>query len=160
MKKLLLLFTIISATLFAQPPLTADSIYWTPKYCDTTQSVEDCTSSWIWHAGVGDCIQPSIEFCTAVWPGMWMTDTYECCCQTASLPGSENGWNGFFGSPCETYLDSIGFIHNDPDYINWTSLDENELKLNGIYIDIYGRMYINQPNGLSILNKKKYFKVK
>ena len=160
MKKLLLLFTIISATLFAQPPLTADSIYWSVKYCDTSQSVEDCTNSWIWHGGIADCIQPSIEFCTAVWPGMWMTDTYECCCQTASMPGSENGWNGFIGSPCETYLDSIGFIHNDPDYVNWTSLDENKLNLNGIYIDIYGRMYINQPNGLSILNKKKYFKVK
>ena len=160
MKKLLLLFTIISATLFAQPPLTADSIYWTPKYCDTTQSVEDCTSSWIWHAGVGNCIQPSIDFCMAVWPGMWMTDTYECCCQVTSLPGAVNAWTGFIGSPCETYLDSIGFIHNDPDYVNWTSLDENELKLNGIYIDIYGRMYINQPDGLSILNRKKYFKVK
>ena len=160
MKKLLLLFTIISATLFAQPPLTADSIYWSVKYCDTSQSVEDCTNSWIWHGGIADCIQPSIEFCTAVWPGMWMTDTYECCCQTASMPGSENGWNGFIGSPCETYLVSIGFIHNYPDYVNWTSLDENKLNLNGIYIDIYGRMYINQPNGLSILNKKKYFKVK
>ena len=89
-----------------------------------------------------------------------MTDTYECCCQVASLPGSENAWTGFFGSPCETYLDSIGFIYNDPDYVNWTSLDENKLNLNGVYIDIYGRVYINQPDGLSILNRKKYFKVK
>ena len=161
MKKLLLLFTIISATVFAQPPLTADSIYWSAKYCDTTQSVEDCTDSWLWHAGIGDCIQPSIEHCTAIWPDNgWITDSYECCCQVTSLPGSESSWTGFIGSPCETYLDSIGFIHNDPDYVNWTSLDENELKLNGIYIDTYGRMYTNQPSGLSILNRKKYFKIK
>ena len=161
MKKLLLLFTIISATVFAQPPETADSIYWSAKYCDTTQSVEDCTDSWLWTGNLNDCIQPSIEHCTAIWPDNgWITDSYECCCQVASLPGSESSWNGFVGSNCQAYLDSIGFVYNDPAFVNWISLNENELKLNGIYIDIYGRMYINQPDGLSILNRKKYFKVK
>jgi len=160
MKKLLLLFTFISATLFAQPPLTADSIYWTPKYCDTTQSIEDCTNSWIFNGNVGDCIQPSIEFCTAVWPGMWMTDTYECCCQVASLPGSESSWNGFIGSPCQVYLDSIGFIYNDPEYVNWVFLEENILKLgDDIYIDIFGRIFKHAPSGLYIKHNKKYLKV-
>ena len=31
-------------------------------------------------------------------------------------------------------------------------------KLDGIYIDIYGRKYNNQPDGLSIMNNKKYYK--
>ncbi len=90
-----------------------------------------------------------------------LLDTYECCCQVASAPGSESAWNGFFGSNCQTYLDSIGFIYDDPEYVNWTSIEENIInEFNGVYIDIYGRMYIEQPNGLSILNRKKYFKVK
>ena len=160
MKKLLLLFTIISATMFAQPPLTADSIYWSAKYCDTAESIEDCTNSWMFHANFNDCIQPSIEFCTATWPGLWIRDTYECCCQVASLPGSESSWNGFIGSNCQTYLDSIGFVHDDSTFINWTLLDEHKLELNGIYIDMYGKMHINQPDGLSVFNRKIYFKIK
>lgn len=161
MKKLLLLFTFISTTLFAQPPLTADSIYWSGKYCNTAETIEDCTGSWIFSGNLDDCIQPSELFCEAIMPGAVIFDTYECCCQVASLPGSESAWNGFFGGPCQTYLDSIGFIYDDPEYINWTSIDENTInKFNGIYIDIYGRMYVEQPNGLSILNRKKYFKVK
>jgi len=161
MKKLLLLFTIISATLFAQPPLTADSIYWSGKYCNTAQTIEDCTNSWIFSGNWDDCIQLSEQFCEAIMPGAVIFDTYECCCQVASAPGSESAWNGFFSSPCQTYLDSIGFVYDDPEHVNWTSINENTInKFNGIYIDIYGRMYIEQPNGLSILNRKKYFKVK
>ena len=160
MKKLLLLFTIISATIFAQPPETADSIYWSAKYCDTAETIEDCTSSWLWHGNFDDCIQPSEGFCEIIFPGFGLYDSYDCCCKATSLPGSEAALTGFFGSNCQAYLDSIGFVYDNPDYINWTSLDENELKLNGMYIDVYGRIYINQPNGLSILNRKKYFKVK
>ena len=161
MKKLLLLFTFISTTLLAQPPLTADSIYWSGKYCNTAQTIEDCTNSWIFSGNWNDCIQPSEGFCNAIMPEAVIFDTYECCCQVASAPGSESAWNGFLGSPCQTYLDSIGFIYDDPEYVNWTSIEENIInKFNGIYIDIYGRMYVEQPNGLSILNRKKYFKVK
>jgi cellobiose phosphorylase len=161
MKKLLLLFTFISTTLFAQPPLTADSIYWSGKYCNTAQTIEDCTNSWIFSGNWNDCIQPSEAFCNAIMPEAVIFDTYECCCQVASAPGSESAWNGFFGGACQEYLDSIGFIYDDPEYVNWTSIEENIInKFNGIYIDIYGRMYVEQPNGLSILNRKKYFKVK
>ena len=157
MKNLILvLFTITLG--FAQPPVSADSIYWDVKYCDTAATLEDCTTSWIWNGNMSDCIQPSIEFCTAAWPGMWITDTYECCCQVASLPGSESAWNGFFGSNCQTYLDSIGFVYDDPSVINWTSLDE-DIKLDGIYIDPYGRHYIMPPKGLSVMNKKKYYRL-
>jgi len=157
MKKLLLLFTIISATLFAQPPLTADSIYWSGKYCSTAQTIEDCTNSWIFSGNVNDCIQLSEQFCKAIMPDAVIYDTYECCCQVASAPGSESAWNGFLGSPCETYLDSIGFIHNDPEHINWTSLEEN-IKLYGIYIDMYGIQYTTPPKGLSIMNRQKYYR--
>ena len=86
-------------------------------------------------------------------------DTYECCCQVASLPGSESAWSGFFGSPCQSYLDSIGFVYNDPNIINWTSLDEDILLKDGIYIDIYGRQYIIPPKGLSIMNGKTYIRL-
>jgi len=156
---ILILFTFLLTSAFAQPPVSADSIYWDVKYCDTGETSEDALTQWIWNGNIGDCIQPSPEFIAAVWPGMWLVDTYECCCQVASLPGSEAAWTGFMGSPCQTYLDSIGFVYNDPDYINWTSLDEIDLELDGIYIDIYGRQYIVPPMGLSIMNKKKYYRL-
>ena len=160
MKKILLLFTIISATLFAQPPLTADSVYWSAKYCDTAESIEDCTNSWMFHGNFDDCIQPSEGFCEIIFPGFGLYDSYDCCCKATSLPGVTHALNGFFGGACQEYLDSIGFIYDNPDYINWISLDEHELELHGLYIDIYGRIHIKQPDGLSILNRKKYFKVK
>ena len=62
-------------------------------------------------------------------------------------------------SDCPAYLDSIGFIYNDPDYVNWTSLDEDNLELDGIYIDPFGRQYIIPPKGLSVMNKKKYYRL-
>ena len=62
-------------------------------------------------------------------------------------------------SDCPAYLDSIGFIYNDPDYVNWTSLDELDLELDGIYIDMYGRQYIAPPKGLSIMNRQTYFRL-
>ena len=158
--RLFILFLFIYINSFSQPPLTADSIYWSGKYCNTAQTIEDCTNSWIFSGNWNDCIQPSEGFCNAIMPDAVIYDTYECCCQVASAPGSESAWNGFFGGPCQVYLDSIGFVYNDPEYVNWTSLDENEIILKGIYIDIYGRQYTIQPNGLYIYNKKKYFKIK
>ena len=61
------------------------------------------------------------------------------------MPGS---WTFFEGSPCEEYLDEIGF----------TSLDESDLELEGIYIDQFGRQYTIPPKGLSIMNKNKYYR--
>ena len=158
MKNLILvLFTITLG--FAQQPETADSIYWSAKYCNSAETIEDCTNSWMWNGNAEDCIQPSEGFCKATFPGVWILDTYECCCQVASLPGQENAWTGFFESPCQAYLDSIGFVYNDPNIINWTSIDEDILKLNGIYIDPFGRQYTIPPKGLSIKNKKKYYRL-
>ena len=156
----LVLFTLLLTLAFSQPPITADSIYWSAKYCSTAETIEDCTNSWLWNGNWDDCIQPSEQFCITAFPGMWLTDSYECCCQVASLPGSEASWTGFFGSNCQSYLDSIGFVYNNPDYVNWTSLDENEIKLDGIYIDMYGRQYIMPPKGLSIMNRQTYFRLK
>ena len=168
MKNLFLaLFTLLLTSAFAQQPESPDSIYWTPKYCNTAETAEDALDQWIWSGNewVLDCIQPSQLFVDAFTDedgnvSLWLSDTYECCCQVASLPGSEAAWTGFYGSACQTYLDSIGFVYDDPDYINWTSLDENELILDGIYIDMYGRHYIVPPVGLSIMNRKTYLRLK
>ena len=161
----LVLFTLLLTSAFAQMPETADSVYWTPKYCDTAESTfEAHLVQWTWNGNVGDCIQPSEPMANAFYNektgevGLVLKDTYECCCQQASLPGSEAVMTFFMGSPCQTYLDSIGFIYNDPNYINWTSLSENNIKLNGIYIDMYGKQYTTPPKGLSIMNGKKYYK--
>ena len=138
MKKLLLLFTIISTTIFAQPPLTADSIYWSTKYCNTSETIEDCYEAYTWNANIGDCYTAGTNgtgFCDALWPNIWLMDSYDCCCKVASLPGSEASWTGFEGSPCQVYLDSIGFVYNDSKYVNWTLIEENNIKeLDGIYI--------------------------
>ena len=160
MKKLLLLFTIISATLFAQPPLTADSIYWSVKFCDTSETVEDCYESYTYNANLG-CYQAGTygtNMCDQLWPAIWIFDSYDCCCKVASLPGSEGVWTGFMDSDCPAYLDSIGFVYDDPDFVNWTSIYEDELELNGIYIDMFGRQYTIPPKGLSIKNKNKYYR--
>ena len=159
MKKLLLLFIFINSILFAQQPESVDSIYWSAKYCNTAETIEDCTNSWMWNGNFSDCIQPSEAFCNATFPGVWVLDTYECCCQVASLPGSESAWTGFYKSPCQVYLDSIGFVYDDPSIINWTSIDENDVRLDGVYIDQYGRQHATPPKGLSIMNGKKYFKI-
>ena len=150
---LLLLFVFVNFLTFGQMPETSDSIYWVPKYCDTSETIDDALNQWIWSGNVGNCIQPSPDLVAAVWPNMWLLDTYECCCQVASLPGSNSSWTGFEGSPCQEYLDSIGFYY--------TSINENITKeLNGIYIDIYGKQHTSQPSGLSIMNSRKYFKIK
>ena len=158
--KHLFLLVLSTSLLTAQIPETSDSIYYSPKYCDTAESTfEAHLTQWTWNGNVGDCIQPSPEFIAAVWPGMWLVDTYECCCQVASLPGSEAVWTGFMGSPCQTYLDSIGFVYDDPKYINWTSLDENNI-LDGFYIDMYGIQHTIPPKGLSVKDKTKYIRLK
>ena len=162
----LVLFTLLLTSAFAQMPETADSVYWTPKYCDTAESTfEAHLVQWTWNGNVGDCIQPSEAMANAFYNeetgevSLWLVDTYQCCCEVASLPGSEAAWNGFMGSPCQTYLDNIGFIYNDPNYINWTSLNESDIELDGPYIDMYGIQYITPPKGLSIKNKTKYIRL-
>ena len=42
MKKLFFLVLSISLLTYGQMPETADSVYWTPKYCNTSETVEDC----------------------------------------------------------------------------------------------------------------------
>jgi hypothetical protein len=147
----LVLFTLLSTLTFSQIPETADSIYWTGKYCNTAQTIEEALDQYIWNGNVNDCIQPSQGMLDALWPALWLTDSYECCCQVASLPGSNGAMTGFWESPCQEYLDSINFYY--------MTVDENTSnKLDGIYIDMYGRQYINQPKGLSVMNGKKYYK--
>ena len=158
----LVLFTLLLTSASAQMPNTADSIYWLPKYCNTAETLEDCYESYTWNGNIGNCYIAGTygtAMCDQLWPSIWLFDSYDCCCKTASLPGSTATWTNFMGSPCQTYLDSIGFVYNDPEYINWTSLSENDIKLNGIYIDIYGRQYITPPKGLSIMNRKKYYRL-
>ena len=130
-----------------------------PEYCSTAETIEDCTNSWVWNSNFQDCIQPGYEFCEALFGTVWILDTWECCCQVASLPGSEAVWTGFMESSCPAYLDSIGFIYDDPDYINWTSLNESDIELDGIYIDMYGIQHTIPPKGLSIMNKQKYMRL-
>ena len=158
MKKLLLLFTFINAIAFSQIPETSDSIYYSSKYCNSVEELEDCYEAWTWGPtmgdGTGDCYQAGYYgpgMCDAVWPALWVVDTYECCCKVASTPGMEDAWTGFEGSPCELYLESIGFV----------SLKENEIKNNTpeLYIDMYGRVYESQPDGFSIINGNKQFKI-
>ena len=163
MKNLLFLVSFISLLTYGQMPETADSIYWSVKFCDTSETVEDCYEAYTYNANLGCYMAGTYGtgFCDALWPNVWLMDSYDCCCKVASLPGSESAWNGFYGSPCQVYLDSIGFIYDDPKYVNWTSIDENTITiLNGLYIDMYGKIHVDQPSGLSIMNKKVYFKIK
>ena len=115
-----------------------------PGWCDTAETVEDCTNSWTWHVYFQDCINPPMGMCEELWPYLWTKDTWECCCERASTPTLEGAFNGFIGSNCEAYMISI------------EELIPNNLK--GIYIDVFGRIYTTQPKGLSIMNGKKYYK--
>ena len=166
MKKILLLAIIaISSIGLSQMPETADSVYWSTKYCDTAENtLEAHLTQWTWNGNAVDCIQPSEAFASAFYDEetgqvlLYLLDSYECCCEVASTPGSLGAWTFFYDSPCQTYLDSIGFVYDDPKYINWTSLSEMDLELEGIYIDMYGRQYTIPPKGLSIMNKNKYYR--
>ena len=142
----LVLFTLLLTSAFAQMPETADSIYWSTKFCDTSETVEDCYESYTYNANLG-CYQAGTYgtlMCDQLYPGIWLFDSFECCCQVASLPGSDSAWSGFWGSPCQEYLDSINFSYMDVEENYFESLD-------GIYIDMYGRQHILRPNGLSIM---------
>ena len=135
-------------------PETADSVYWSTKYCDTAETFEEHLTQWTWNGNALDCIQPSEAFANAFYNektgevSLYLLDSYECCCQVASTPGSIGAWTFFYDSPCQAYLDSIGFIYDDPDYINWTSLNESDIELDGIYIDMYGIQHTIPPNAL------------
>jgi len=157
----LVLFTLLLTSAFAQVPNTADSIYWSVKFCDTSETVEDCyESSYTYNSNLGCYMAGTYGpgMCEALWPAIWIFDSYDCCCKVASLPGSEAVWTGFMDSSCPAYLDSIGFIYNDPDFVNWTSLDENNI-LDGFYIDMYGIQYTTPPKGLSVKDKTKYIRL-
>ena len=160
MKNLSILVLFASILTYGQMPETADSIYWTPKFCNTSETVEDCYEAYTYNANIGCYMAGTYgtEMCDALFQEKWLFDSYDCCCKVASLPGAPGVWNGFMNTDCPAYLDSIGFIYNDPEYINWTSLDEIGLELDGIYIDMYGRQYIIPPKGLSIMNKEKYYR--
>ena len=158
--RVLFFILFISSMLYGQPPLTADSAYWAPKYCSTAETIEDCTNSWMFHGNFDDCIQPSEGFCEIIFPNFGLYDSYDCCCKATSLPGVTHALNGFFGGACQEYLDSIGFIYDDPEYINWVFLDENHIGgLDERYIDIYGRVFKSAPVGFYIKHNKMYFKV-
>ena len=156
----LVLFTLLLTSAFAQMPNTADSVYWTPKYCNTSETVEDCYEAWTYNANIGCYVAGTYgtEMCDQLYPEIWLMDSYDCCCKVASLPGAPGVWNGFMDSDCPAYLDSIGFIYNDPNFVNWTSLDENDILNNGFYIDMYGTYHIIPPKGLSVKDKTKYIR--
>ena len=80
----LVLLTLLLTSAFAQMPNTADSVYWTPKYCDTAESTfEAHLTQWTWNGNVGDCIQPSEAMANAFYNektgevGLWLVDTYQ-----------------------------------------------------------------------------------
>ena len=148
MKKLLLDLIAICSIGTAQIPETSDSIYYSPKYCNTADSIEDALDSWAFNGQTQDCFNPSIGMLNALWPNLDIHDSYDCCCKVASTPGLPGAYNGFEGGACETYLDGIGFV----------LINENNLKLDGIYIDMFGIQYTTPPKGLSIMNRKKYYR--
>ena len=97
-------------------------------------------------------MQPNLKDIENLWIALWLSDTYECCCEIASLPGSNAAMTGFWESNCQDYLDNINF--------NYMSIDDNYInKLDVIYIDLYGRQHITPPKGLSIMNRKTYFRL-
>ena len=147
-----LLFLVLSTSLLSAQiiPETGDSIYYSPKYCDTSESIEDALDSWSFSGNTQDCFNPSQAMLDALWPLLQIYDSYDCCCKVASTPGLPGAFTGFEGGACESYLDGIGF----------TSIYENKLhQLNGIYIDMFGRQYTIQPKGFSIMNGNKYIKL-
>ena len=140
----------ISTVAFGQIiPETGDSIYYSPKYCDTSQSIEDALDSWSFNGNFGDCINPSQAMLDALWPNLALRDSYDCCCKVASTPGLPGSFTGFEGGPCEEYLNSIDFLY----------IKENTIKVNGIYYDMQGRAYKTIPRGVSFMNYNKYFNI-
>tara|TARA_R110000824_G_scaffold114657_4_gene265363 strand:+ start:619 stop:1068 length:450 start_codon:yes stop_codon:yes gene_type:complete len=147
--RILLFILSISTIAFSQIPENSDSIYYSPKYCDTADSVEQAMNSWIFSSNVGNCINPSEGMLNALWPGLAIFDTYDCCCKVASTPSLPGSWTGFEGSICAEYLNSIDFL----------SVKEDVIKVNGIYYDMQGRAYKTIPRGVSFMNYNKYFNI-
>ena len=151
MKKLLYILLAITATVSSQIlPTNGDSIYYSPKYCDTAGTIEDALNSWAFSGSIQDCFNPSIGMLNALWPNIAIFDTYDCCCKVASTPSLQGSWNGYVGSTCEEYLNSINFL-SVTEYGGYKKVD-------GIYYDIYGRSYKTIPKGVSFMNYNKYFK--
>ena len=151
MKKLLYILLAITATVSSQIlPTNGDSIYYSPKYCDTAGTIEDALNSWAFSGSIQDCFNPSIGMLNALWPNIAIFDTYDCCCKVASTPSLQGSWNGYVGSTCEEYLNSINFL-SVTEYAGYKKVD-------GIYYDIYGRSYKTIPKGVSFMNYNKYFK--
>jgi len=157
MKKILLLALIAICSIGATQilPETGDSIYYNPKYCNTASTIEDALTSWSFSGNTQDCYNPSEAMLNAIWPGLVVHDTYDCCCKVASTPGLPGGLNGYEGGACEAYLDSLG----------WSGFEDNlginENMINqwkGIYFDMFGRQYLTQPKGFSIIEGQLYYK--
>jgi hypothetical protein len=130
-------------------PQTGDSIYYNPKYCNTASTIEDALTSWSFSGNTQDCFNPSQAMLDAIWPQLSVHDTYDCCCKVASTPGLPGAYNGFEGGACETYLDGIGFV----------LIAEHTIKESGLYVDIFGRSHTTVPDGISIKNGIKYYKL-
>tara|TARA_R110001592_G_scaffold289970_1_gene559092 strand:- start:5 stop:490 length:486 start_codon:yes stop_codon:yes gene_type:complete len=130
-------------------PQTGDSIYYSPKYCDTSESIEDALDSWAFSGNIQDCFNPSQAMLDALWPGVMIFDSYDCCCKVASTPGLPGAFTGFEGGDCESYLDGIGFV----------SIEEHTIVESGLYVDIFGRSHTTVPDGISVKNGIKYYKL-
>jgi hypothetical protein len=150
MNKLYYIILLISTISIGQIlPTNADSIYYSPKYCNTAGSIEEGLNSWFFNGNIGDCMNPSEGILNALWPDLVMFDSYDCCCKVASTPSLQGSWNGYVGSPCEEYLNSIEFL----------SIEEIVIEQNGTYYDMQGRAYKTIPRGVSFMNYNKYFKL-
>ena len=149
MKKILFLLLISTISVGQIIPETGDSIYYSPKFCDSASSAEEAMSSWIFSGIVQDCINPSEGMANALWPNLAVKDTYDCCCKVASTPGLPGAFTGFEGGGCEEYLNSIDFLY----------IKENTIKVNGIYYDMQGRAHKTIPRGVSFMNYNKYFNI-
>ena len=149
MKNLIFLLLISTISIGQILPTNADSIYYSPKYCDTSQSIEDALNSWAFSGSIQDCFNPSIGMLNALWPNIAIFDSYDCCCKVASTPSLQGSWNGYVGSACEEYLNSIDFL----------SIEEIVIEQNGIYYDMQGRAYKTIPRGVSFMNYNKYFNI-
>ena len=149
MKNLIFLLLISTISIGQILPTNGDSIYYSPKYCDTAVTIEDALNSWAFSGSIQDCFNPSIEMLNALWPNIAIFDSYDCCCKVASTPSLQGSWNGYVGSTCEEYLNSIDFL----------SIEEIVIEQNGIYYDMQGRSYKTIPKGVSFMNYNKYFNI-
>ena len=149
MKKILFILSLIVSIATSQNPGEIG-------YCHSPETIEDCYTMWIWSEytiyslGYGDCVQVPSNLCDYYWPNvlemdydgwiMYIQDTYECCCQNALAAGEYY----YEGSPCES--------------ITSLSLEENQLKINNLFYDLFGRSFKDQPKGFSFKDGLKYYK--